>query len=92
MREIKRKRAACLHGHLFIMRCPSWMHSMMARGTCSLHYTYRTGEDKICDLEEKREMDQFLLLWVDWLSPLQCNLVQFLPPGSDSEPKRSEGR
>lgn len=51
VREIKK--GAHLHGHLFIMRCPSWMHSMMARGTCSLHYTCRTGEDRIRNWRKK---------------------------------------
>lgn len=55
VREIKRKRGVRLHGHLFIMRCSSWMHSMVARGTCSLHYTCRTGEDRICDWRKKEK-------------------------------------
>lgn len=53
VRVIKRKRGACLHGHLFIMRCPSWMHSLMAGGMCSLHCTCRTGQDRICDWRKK---------------------------------------
>lgn len=83
----EKERGMSLHGHLFTVR---WMHSAMARGMCSPHYTCRTGEDKICAWRKKGKWTSSCFYGLSGYL-LSSNWVQFLPPGRDSEPRRSGG-